>query len=50
MTIKRDHFFTTLLALGVEEVVIRNSGEESYSKTYQSPTLSQRFVLKPNLH
>ena len=34
----------------IEKVVIRKSGEELYSKTYQSPTLPQRIVLKPNLH
>ena len=40
----------TLPAMCIEEVVIRKSGEELYSKTYQSPTVPQRIVLKPNLH
>ena len=34
----------------IEKVVIRKSGEELYSKTYQSPTGPQRIALKPNLH
>ena len=34
----------------IEKVVIRKSGEELYSKTYQSATVPQRIVLKPNLH
>ena len=40
----------TLPAMCIEKVVIRKSGEEVYSKTYQSPTVPQRVVLKPNLH
>ena len=34
----------------IEKVVIRKSREELNSKTYQSPTVPQRIVLKPNLH
>ena len=30
--------------------MIKKSGEELYSKTYQSPTVTQRSVRKPNLH
>ena len=30
--------------------MIRKSGEELYSKTYQSPAAPQRIALKPNLH
>ena len=41
-TIKMRSSFTTL--------VIRKTGEELYSKTYQSPTVPQRIVLKPNLN
>ena len=34
----------------VDKVVIRKSGEELYSKTYQSPNAPQRIVLRPNMH
>ena len=34
----------------IEKVVIRKSGEEMYSKTYQSPMAPQRVVLKPNFN
>ena len=42
--------YNTLPAMCIERVVFRKSGEELYSKTYQSPTVPQRIVLKPNLH
>ena len=42
--------YSTLPAVCIEKVVIRKSGEELCSKTYQSPTWLQRIVLKPNLH
>ena len=34
----------------VKKVVVRKSGEELYSKIYQSSIASQRIVLKPNLN
>ena len=40
----------TLPPVCIEKVVIRKSGEELKSKTYQSPTVHRRIVLKPNLH
>ena len=40
----------TLSAVCIEKVVIRKSGEEMPSKTYQSSTVPKRIVLKPNLH
>ena len=40
----------TLPAVCIEKVMVRKSGEELYSKTYQSLTVPGRFVLKPNLH
>ena len=42
--------YNTLLAVCIDKVVIRKSGEELYCKTYQSPTVPQRIVLQPNLH
>ena len=42
--------YNTLLAMCIEKVVVRTSGEEFYSKTYLSPTVPRRVVLKPNLH
>ena len=38
----------TLLAMCIEKVVIKKSGEELYNKTYQFPFLPQRVVLKPS--
>ena len=46
----RSSLTTLLPAMCIEKVVIRKSGEELYSETYQSPTVPQRIVLKPNLH
>ena len=43
-------FYNTLPAMCIENVVYMKSGEESSSKTYQSPVVFQRIVLKPNLH
>ena len=43
-------FYNTLPAVCIEKVVNMTSGEELYSKMYQSPELPQRIVLKPNLH
>ena len=42
--------YNSLLAVCIEKVVIRKSGDELYSKTYQSPSIPQRIALKPNLH
>ena len=42
--------YNTLPAMCIEKMVIRKSGEDLYSKTYQSRTAPQRIVLKPNLH
>ena len=42
--------YNTLPAMCIEKVVIRKSGEELYSKMYQSPMTPQRIVLKPNLN
>ena len=42
--------YNTLPAVCIEKVVNMKSGEELYSKRYQSPELPQRIVLKPNLH
>ena len=42
--------YNTLPAVCIEKVVIRMSGEELSCKTFQSPILLQRIVLKPNLH
>ena len=42
--------YNTVPAVCIEKVVIRKSREEFYSKTYQSPSLPQRLVLKPNLY
>ena len=38
-----------LLAMCIEKVVVKKSGEELYSKTYQSLVAPKRVVLKPNL-
>ena len=40
----------TFPAVCIEKVVIGKSGEEVYSKTYQSPSVPQRIVLTSNLH
>ena len=42
--------YNNLPAVCIGKVVIRKSGEELYSETYQSPNLPQRIALKPNLH
>ena len=41
--------YNTLPALCIEKEVIRKSGEELYSKTYQSPAGPQRIVLEPKI-
>ena len=41
--------FNTLLAICIEKVVFMTTGEELYSKVYQSPRLPRRTVLTPNL-
>ena len=38
------------LRVGIEKVVVRKSGEELYSKTYQSLNFTAENALKPNLH
>ena len=43
-------YYNILPAMCIEKVVVVKSGEELYSKTYQSLTEPQRIVLKPNLH
>ena len=43
-------FCNTLLAVCIEKVVIRKSGEEFYNKAYQSLVLPQRVVPEPKLH
>ena len=40
----------TLPALCIEKMVVRQSGDELYSKTYQSLIVSQRIVLKSNVN
>ena len=40
----------TLSALCIEKMVVRESGDELYSKTYQSLIVSQRIVLKSNVN
>ena len=40
----------TFPAMCIEKVVVVKSGEELYSKTYQSLMAPQRVVLKPNLN
>ena len=43
-------FLCSTSAMCIEKVVIRESGEELYSKTHQSPAVPQRIVLNPNLY
>ena len=40
----------TVPAMCIEKVVVTKSGDELYSKTYQSLIAPQRVVLKPNLN
>ena len=42
--------YNTSPAICIEKVVYMKSGEELRNKVYQSPRLSRKAVLKPNLH
>ena len=42
--------YNILPAVCIEKVVNMKSGEQLYSKMYQSHELPQRIVFKPNLH
>ena len=49
-TIKRDHPVQHFICGVHRQGGVQKSGEELHSKTYQSPTVPQGIVLKPNLH